>query len=828
MNNTRRVYMPEKLDEELRAEIEKSLKSKDINLEPSTIASLMTAATKEAVDSCYEEIIKKIPEMKDKETECKQFLDTIYNLNKTEEERNNAQMGLKILLLIPLKGDILENDAILSTISLFSYQQSGKEEQTLIRKKIKADIITAFFNHDSIQTKLIEKAKAALEIAVSNYFKIDKLSEVVIKELWNWASPNNSMLNNSILDPLNINVLALWARNRAFENARSKFSTIGNNFTDQDKEKIKDLLTGIYNLESTDAEIERCRIELKKFLEEEKKISSERLNKESLFTRSVEGIRTFINKEAVNEIEKIATYLKNVVKPSVAQTNGTPKITTTTSPQIPTPPTVSPKQTATQPQAASLTSTSNSYAAALQEYHDKFNTPLLSNMHLGEYIQYLGRKNPKLFVPEGTDAFRMCSLKEMSEAGKINDLILSRLKAYDDTNTDPIKKTIFAFPIRVSESHWTLLIIDREKRLIEYYDSYFPGWNDGNTINDASVRKHFSDFSKQLSAQEKDKQPYVFDNKIKEKLQTNTYDCGPWVLNFLEKRLENPNVSFTPSTMPDMSAYRKTMATNLANTQSASTVTASMPQSISPTAKSTMDQMEMKFRERDKQLQELDLDKFPHVKKIIEAIKSLHARYSEDEKTILEKIISKPPENLLNNGNIILSANQAALQQSLDTQFRIIEKLREARAKASPPQNVNEEEIKRIRENVRVIYTLDSSDEAIKKSAGELNKIVTDYKLENVNIKFANSVEKIREEVQAEIIFALKNSVSTEIQHIRQLPKTHPAIDPISTTPLTLTANTTPKPADPTLEEVKEEKDLEEAEPEEESEPVLPLSLIHI
>ncbi len=189
----------------------------------------------------------------------------------------------------------------------------------------------------------------------------------------------------------------------------------------------------------------------------------------------------------------------------------------------------------------------------------------LTNFTINKYIKYLGDKHPKLFVPEGIGELRppyplIVNLSNISDAKAIDEKILSDLKANELSVSSTVKKTIFAYPIHVSGDHWSLVLIDSEKRKIEYYDSY-GGWRDGNTITKESVIHHFQQLASHLSEQEKGMPPYTFDFKTETKLQTNLIDCGPWALYCLEKRLENPDVVISPDV--DMEASRKTMARNL-------------------------------------------------------------------------------------------------------------------------------------------------------------------------------------------------------------------------------------------------------------------------
>lgn len=107
-------------------------------------------------------------------------------------------------------------------------------------------------------------------------------------------------------------------------------------------------------------------------------------------------------------------------------------------------------------------------------------------------------------------------------------------------------KSIFAYPLCLSENHWTLVLVDRAKGTIEYYDSkcnYTDKYRDaeGKTYQ-RDIDKHFQEFAKTLGA--KEDRPYTFERKIAKELQPDSDNCGPWVLYFLENRLATPNVDF--------------------------------------------------------------------------------------------------------------------------------------------------------------------------------------------------------------------------------------------------------------------------------------------
>jgi len=112
-------------------------------------------------------------------------------------------------------------------------------------------------------------------------------------------------------------------------------------------------------------------------------------------------------------------------------------------------------------------------------------------------------------------------------------------------------KNALAFPLFVSGNHWTLVYIDRERRAVEYYDSK------KNYGNHKEIVSYLQNLANTLTQEDPGKIPYQFQCKITQKLQPDTYQCGPWTLYFLEERLKNPDVDFNQL---DVSAAQQIIA----------------------------------------------------------------------------------------------------------------------------------------------------------------------------------------------------------------------------------------------------------------------------
>lgn len=93
-------------------------------------------------------------------------------------------------------------------------------------------------------------------------------------------------------------------------------------------------------------------------------------------------------------------------------------------------------------------------------------------------------------------------------------------------------------PLHVTSNHWTLIYVNLDTRAVEYYDSK---QNYGNFEEiTATLKKCAADLSKKFPGDT----PFTFESKIKKKLQPDPYQCGVWVLYFIEKLCENPRVDF--------------------------------------------------------------------------------------------------------------------------------------------------------------------------------------------------------------------------------------------------------------------------------------------
>lgn len=157
--------------------------------------------------------------------------------------------------------------------------------------------------------------------------------------------------------------------------------------------------------------------------------------------------------------------------------------------------------------------------------------------YLMDYVRLLSVQNEKLFplpimdngVPRGTYVLK----SQKDGQTSVSEAILK--DGFSDTSSS--KATIFAYPLWVSGNHFTLVLVDKETRTIEYFDSLYPHGNYEEIVQNLENLTHI--LTKKDSGR-----PYQFKAQMKIRVQENTSDCGSWVNYFLENRLQNPSVNF--------------------------------------------------------------------------------------------------------------------------------------------------------------------------------------------------------------------------------------------------------------------------------------------
>lgn len=116
-------------------------------------------------------------------------------------------------------------------------------------------------------------------------------------------------------------------------------------------------------------------------------------------------------------------------------------------------------------------------------------------------------------------------IENFSKIQKVITEDLDFLNASSENN----KKRYSAYPLHVRGDHWTLIFIDRNDQLIEFYDS-FVNFGEHNEVINA-----LENLKQALNVKGKS---YSVIPKITKQVQSNGKDCGAWMIYFIEKRLE--------------------------------------------------------------------------------------------------------------------------------------------------------------------------------------------------------------------------------------------------------------------------------------------------
>ncbi len=172
---------------------------------------------------------------------------------------------------------------------------------------------------------------------------------------------------------------------------------------------------------------------------------------------------------------------------------------------------------------------------------------LLKERDLNSYMQYLAAQHEEGLV-------HVASLADYD--GTISSLEEQALLINQNTEARYIP-----FYLNVNGNHWVAVLIDRELRTVEFFDSV-------NGYNTWWTKIRLRLLARDLSAQSPDEQPFTFVSKMNHAVQFNGYDCGVWTSKFLDERMKDPQVNFN-RTIPRFQggtiakAYRKNMQVDL-------------------------------------------------------------------------------------------------------------------------------------------------------------------------------------------------------------------------------------------------------------------------
>jgi len=161
---------------------------------------------------------------------------------------------------------------------------------------------------------------------------------------------------------------------------------------------------------------------------------------------------------------------------------------------------------------------------------------------MNNYFQALARQHPTFTAPSARYIYEVPAdgkivPNDHRETTKGTQSIAAQIKRdLMECHFDGSKK-IFAYPVLTSKDHWTLVVVDREKRSIEYYNSFGAAETDVQTV------QYLEKIKPLLNQFDVPGKPYTF-SALKQKLQSNLSQCGPWTLFLLQQRLEKPGFDF--------------------------------------------------------------------------------------------------------------------------------------------------------------------------------------------------------------------------------------------------------------------------------------------
>jgi Ulp1 family protease len=106
------------------------------------------------------------------------------------------------------------------------------------------------------------------------------------------------------------------------------------------------------------------------------------------------------------------------------------------------------------------------------------------------------------------------------------------IKAFIHVRKTEVSKAI-TVPLNIGKNHWTMLYIDLENCTVEYYDSF------GKLGKKDEILNALRQLTARISQEEGKEYKFIYN--IDNQLQNNGYQCGPWVLFFIEWRLKFPH-----------------------------------------------------------------------------------------------------------------------------------------------------------------------------------------------------------------------------------------------------------------------------------------------
>lgn len=155
-------------------------------------------------------------------------------------------------------------------------------------------------------------------------------------------------------------------------------------------------------------------------------------------------------------------------------------------------------------------------------------TAWLDSLQLHYYSEFLQKTYP-IHLPKNSKFFTISPI--------VRSLWTDVQKMTSKQRQKNIKEYM-PFFLHLANNHWALVFIDRKLRTVEYYDSLL------NYGNHEEIKTELQRIAGELTQQDPGSSPYQFQCKLRKKVQQDGYQCGVWLLYFLENRLKNPQVDF--------------------------------------------------------------------------------------------------------------------------------------------------------------------------------------------------------------------------------------------------------------------------------------------
>ncbi len=172
----------------------------------------------------------------------------------------------------------------------------------------------------------------------------------------------------------------------------------------------------------------------------------------------------------------------------------------------------------------------------------------LGEEHIRNYLLYLAATDDRLHTPNADRALRpnqasinrICTdMERCKQTNKRYVAYAFNTASVDESHYSVVQKMKIAvgkYDPTLFEGgagwHWTLVLIDREERVVKYYDSM------GH--ENPHVTPFLTTIAQKITPIDRGDRPYTYTSKIHTGIQNDGYNCGVWLLFMLKMCLEHP------------------------------------------------------------------------------------------------------------------------------------------------------------------------------------------------------------------------------------------------------------------------------------------------